>query len=194
MPYVLYFVDEHSLSFRHSLGKGEKVSLSDIRLNPKRQKEDDTPGNTALDFHEQPTAAKLLKREDLFDSGSVAVNIGPLGWHRGSTSGVPKYATPLPSPCVSLPNSPSGTQQLGLGENVSLLTIKSPLQENYDPKTASVKLSVDALGWNSREQGWWTCLSLPLPVESEPGGGLEESTASRFVVLFLYSCNVYIRT
>ena len=188
-------MDEHCLSIRHSLGKGEKVSLSDIRLNPKRQKEDDTPGNTTLDFHEQPTAAKLLKREDLFDSGSVAVNIGPLGWHKGSTSGVPKYATPLPSPCVSLPNSPSGIPQLGLGENVSLLTIKSPLQENYDPKTASVKLSVDALGWNSREQGWWTCLSLPLPVVSEPGGGLEESAASRFVVLFCIVVKyTYIRT
>lgn len=142
-----------------------------MRLPSKRSKEESSTLNTSKETADTLPHLKLSKVEDFVDTPGYSSVMGQTSCTRLGNSSIPKYATPLPSPSVSMPGSPTTTQLPT--PRVQVLT--SSLDEDtthtkYDYELATSQMKTDAMEWNSGLEGWWQCLSLPVAsaVPSEP--------------------------
>lgn len=141
----------------------EKVHLSDMRLPSKRSKEESSSVNTAKEAAESLPHLKLAKIEDHAETPGYSAAAGHTSLTRLGNSSIPKYATPLPSPSMSMPGSPATAQLPTPRVQVSTTSLDEvTTHAKYDYELAASQMKTDAMEWNSGLEGWWQCLSLPV--------------------------------
>ena len=141
----------------------EKVHLSEMRLPSKRSKEESSGVSTSKEAAESLPHLKLAKIEDQVETPGYSAVAGHTSWTRLGNSSIPKYATPLPSPSVSMPGSPTTAQLPTPRVQVCTTSMDEvTAHAKYDYELAASQMKTDAMEWNSGLEGWWQCLSLPL--------------------------------
>lgn len=133
-----------------------------MRLPSKRSKEECGSVNTSKETAENLPHLKLAKIEYHAETPGYSAVMGHASWTRLGNNTVPKYATPLPSPSVSMPGSPATTQLPTPRVQVSASPDESTTHTKYDYELATSQMKTDAMEWNSGLDGWWQCLNLPV--------------------------------
>ena len=134
-----------------------------MRLPGKRSKEDGNNVNTSKETAENLPLQKFARIEDHSDTPGYSAMLGHTSWTRFGNSIIPKYATPLPSPSVSMPGSPTTAQLPTPRVQLSTYSLDEvTMNTRYDYELAASQMKIDAMEWNSGLRGWWQCLNLPV--------------------------------